>query len=95
MVTNRGSRVKQLRLAGLALAAGLLVGLVHPSFFGGVASATAPPVTHVVLPGETLWSLAEQHAPASEDPRNYIYDLQQRNHLSTATIYPGESLILP
>lgn len=91
MITNRRSKV---RLAGVALAAGLLVGLVHPSFFGGVAGAASPPVTHVVAPGETLWSLAEHYAP-SKDPRSYIYDLQQRNQLGTATIYPGESLILP
>lgn len=91
MITNRRSK---LQLAGGALTAGLLVGLVHPSFFAGAAGAAAPPVTHVVTPGETLWSLAGHFAP-SKDPRDYIYDLQQRNHLKTATIYPGESLILP
>lgn len=91
MKTNRRSRPL---LVAFALAGGIGIGLAHPAVFGGVAGAASPPATHIVAPGETLWGLAGRYAP-SEDPRHYLYDLQQRNHLGTAPIYPGETLILP
>jgi len=82
------------RIAGVALGAGLLVGLVNPSPWVGSAAATGPRLTHVVAPGETLWSLAERHA-GRQDPRDYIYDLERLNNLGPRPIYPGERLLLP
>jgi len=82
------------RIAGVALGAGLLVGLVNPSLWAGSAAATGPRLTHVVVQGETLWSLAERHA-GRQDPRDYIYDLEKLNNLGPSPIYPGERLLLP
>lgn len=72
----------------------LLVVLAKPALWAGGPGTVAPPVVHVVAPGETLWSLAEHYAP-QEDPREYIYDLQQANSLGDGDIYPGEKLTLP
>jgi LysM repeat protein len=46
-----------------------------------------------VRPGDTLWTIAT-HSYAG-DPREGVWLLQQRNHLATATISPGEKLVLP
>jgi Tfp pilus assembly protein FimV len=92
-------RRRRLRVAGVAVAAGLLVALVHPSLWAG-EPGTAPPrhLTHVVAPGETLWSIAERNAPGGADgtdPRRYIYDLQQLNPAAARGLVPGETLTLP
>jgi hypothetical protein len=91
MSTNKRSR---LRLAVVALGAGLIVGLAHPALWAGSPGSVPAPVVHVVAPGETLWALAGHYAP-HEDPREYIYDLEQANKIGDGTIYPGERLTLP
>ncbi|HEY3578793.1 MAG TPA: LysM peptidoglycan-binding domain-containing protein [Gaiellaceae bacterium] len=57
------------------------------------SSGAGPKRTYVVRPGDTLWSVA-QRAYAG-DPRQGVWELQQRNHLASATIVPGEKLVLP
>jgi hypothetical protein len=97
MRTNKRSAV---RVGGVALAAGLMLGLVNPSLWAGsrgsagAAGVVGPRLEHVVAPGETLWSLAERYG-GQQDPRNYIYDLQRLNNLGAKPIYPGERLLLP
>jgi nucleoid-associated protein YgaU len=46
-----------------------------------------------VQPGDTLWGIAV--ARYAGDPRAGVYDLQQRNHLTTATLTPGQLLQVP
>ena len=48
---------------------------------------------YVVLPGDTLWSIAADRYAG--DPREGIWKLQRRNHLAGTTITPGERLVLP
>jgi LysM repeat protein len=57
------------------------------------SSGAGPKRTYVVKPGDTLWTVAE-HAYAG-DPREWVWKLEQRNHLGSATIVPGEKLVLP
>ena len=57
------------------------------------SSGAGPKRTYVVRPGDTLWSVA-QRAYAG-DPRQGVRELQHRNHLASATIVPGEKLVLP
>lgn len=90
MSTNKRSRQ---RLAVIAVGAGFLVGMARLPLWAANARP-APRVVHVVAPGETLWGLAGHYAP-KEDPRRYIYDLDQLNHLGAGSIFPGERLILP
>jgi LysM repeat protein len=76
------------RLAVLLLAISLVVGVVaRPS--GGAGK----PVPYVVKPADTLWSIAATHYAG--DPREGIWELQQRNHLRTTTLVPGQRLVLP
>ncbi len=56
-------------------------------------SSGAARQTYVVRPGDTLWSIAA-HSYAG-DPREGVWEIQQKNHLASATITPGERLVLP
>jgi LysM repeat protein len=76
------------RLAVLLLAVSLLVGVVaRPS--GGAGKPTG----YVVKPTDTLWSIAAAHYAG--DPRQGIWELQNRNHLNGTTLVPGQHLVLP
>lgn len=57
------------------------------------SQGAGPKRTYVVRPGDTLWSIAAKNYAG--DPRQGIWQLQQANHLATATITPGEKLVLP
>ncbi|HZT95069.1 MAG TPA: LysM peptidoglycan-binding domain-containing protein [Gaiellaceae bacterium] len=57
------------------------------------SSGAGPRQTYLVKPGDTLWSVAE-HTYAG-DPREGVWKLEQRNRLASATIVPGERLVLP
>ena len=52
-----------------------------------------PEQRYTVRPGDTLWSIAEQ--TYGGDPREGIWELRERNRLVTATIVPGQMLVLP
>ena len=57
------------------------------------SSGAGPKRAYVVKPGDTLWSVAQKMYGG--DPRGGIWKIEQRNHLPTATIFPGEQLVLP
>ncbi|HSX22626.1 MAG TPA: LysM peptidoglycan-binding domain-containing protein [Gaiellaceae bacterium] len=74
-------------LALLALAA-LAVGIAaHAS------SGAGPERSYVVKPTDTLWSIAAKSYGG--DTREGVWKLQQRNHLHSALLTPGEKLVLP
>jgi LysM repeat protein len=76
------------RLAILTLLVAFVVGLAaHPSGSAG------KPVGYVVQPTDTLWTIAAKHYAG--DPREGIWELQQRNHLHDTTLVPGQRLVLP
>jgi LysM repeat protein len=72
----------------LLVAAALAVGMLARSSHGA-----GPERTVVVKPGDTLWSIAAR--TYAGDPREGVWELEQRNHLAGATIVPGERLVLP
>jgi LysM repeat protein len=76
------------KLLILVCVAALAVGLAARG-----SSGAGPKRTYVVKPGDTLWSVA-QHAYAG-DPREGVWKLERRNHLGSATIVPGEKLVVP
>ena len=57
-------------------------------------SGAEPQARHyVVEPGDTLWSIAATHYGG--DPRAGVWKLRDRNGLRTATIVPGQRLVVP
>jgi LysM repeat protein len=57
------------------------------------SSGAGPRQIYIVKPGDTLWSIASRSYAG--DPREGVWEIQQRNHLASATISPGEKLVLP
>ena len=81
-----GSR---LVLAGVALLALLLaaLGAARPS------SGAAPETRYVIEAGDTLWAIAAERYDG--DPREAVWQIEQRNRLATSLLVPGQVLILP
>lgn len=66
----------------------LAVGLAARSSHGA-----GPERTYVVKPADTLWAIAARSYGG--DVREGVWKLQERNHLGSATIRPGQTLVLP
>jgi LysM repeat protein len=76
---------KIILLAALALIAWAMV--------ARASQGAGPTVRYTVKPGDTLWSIAVGHYAG--DPRDGIWKIERRNHLSGAVIQPGQRLLLP
>lgn len=76
------------KLLILLAAAALVVGMAARSSHGA-----GPERTYVVKPTDTLWAIAER--TYAGDVREGVWTLEQRNHLRTTTLVPGQRLILP
>lgn len=55
---------------------------------------TSSTETHVVEPGDTLWTIA-QSVDAKHDTRAVVDEIERLNGLGTSEIYPGQSLVVP
>lgn len=94
-LTARGRRVV-LAVAAVPLA----IGIAFAALSGGSAMAsgeqteTASFATVTVMPGDTLWSIAESIAPGA-DPRDVIGDITRLNLLRGGTLQIGQDLAIP
>ncbi|MFY1690920.1 LysM peptidoglycan-binding domain-containing protein [Plantactinospora sp. WMMB782] len=88
-LTRRGRLVVTVLL--LLLVAGLAAVLSPAS---RAADPARPAETAVVLPGDTLWSVAERHRPGGR-PFAVIDEIRRLNGLEDHTVHPGQRLILP
>ncbi len=77
--------------ARLALVVALALGLWALS--ARDTGASGPAQHYRVHTGDTLWSIASAHFAG--DPREGVWELQQRNGLRGVTIRPGQMLVLP
>lgn len=96
-MTRRGRRVLV-----AAASAPAVVALAIVTVFGGSALASAdstPPApasfeTMTVMPGDTLWSIAQSLAP-SADPRDVVDAIIRLNALGSTALAAGESIAIP
>lgn len=75
------------------------VAVVAMTLLGGGGEATAPAAPSqrrfaVVQPGETLWDIAERHAPDGTDPRIYVEALTEANDIGRV-LQAGARVRLP
>jgi LysM repeat protein len=71
----------------------LLVAALFWAVFARDTGAVAHQRHYRVQPGDTLWAIAV--ATYAGDPREGVWELQQRNGLEGSTIVPGQRLALP
>jgi LysM repeat protein len=71
----------------------LLLAVIGVAMIARTSHGAGPERTYVVKPTDTLWAIAA-HTYAG-DVREGVWRLEQRNHLASATITPGEHLVLP
>lgn len=95
-LTTRGRRVLA-ALASVPAVVALSVAIVSgggalASEDSGVPAGTFETVT--VMPGDTLWSLAEQVAPTA-DPRDVVDAIMRLNALSSAQLDAGQTVAVP
>jgi len=76
------------KLLVVLLAAAFAVGLAARSTHGA-----GPERHYVVKPADTLWTIAERSYAG--DVREGVWKLEQRNNLESATLRPGQVLVLP
>jgi LysM repeat protein len=76
------------KLVALLALAALAIGVAARSSHGA-----GPERTYVVRPADTLWTIAAR--TYGGDPREGVWQLEQRNHLRSATLRPGQRLVLP
>jgi LysM repeat protein len=48
-----------------------------------------------VVQGDTLWSIANEHAPANVSVSSYIHKIKKLNGIKNSTIQEGQMLLLP
>ena len=60
--------------------------------FARSSDASGPERSYVVQPQDTLWSIA---ARGYSDPREGVWEIQQRNGLQQTVLVPGQVLVLP
>jgi LysM repeat protein len=82
-------------------ASALLIGALSVALATAAQATRAGPAspgkyvtTVTVLPGQSLWSIAEAHDP-NADPRLVIQEIQQLNSMTGDQVQPGEVLWVP
>ncbi len=85
------SVVYRRRRLGALMVALLAVGMIYAR----VGSADSPSAFYTVASGDTLWEIATEHYPPSEDPRVMIETIREENGLTGYGLQPGQRLELP
>ena len=69
--------------------------IVYFVYANAGADAAPAPASYTVHSGDTLWEIATEHYPVSEDPRATIEAIRQQNDLEDYGLRPGMRLELP
>ncbi len=90
----RRRRVRTMRLLALLLVLiGVLVAAPKAVYMMD-RSAAVPTIEYTVAPGDTLWDIAARYS-GEDDPRRVVRVIRKANRLQSATIYPGQVLVIP
>lgn len=102
VATTRLRLTRRGRAVLTSLVALPLAGALAWSMLGASSAVAAPDaaaqgasfVTVTVGPGETLWAIANEVAPAA-DPRDVVDAIKRLNALDSATLMAGQRLAIP
>jgi LysM repeat protein len=91
------SRVKRSAVYRRRRLGAMLVALAMACTLFAAAGADAgiQPVPYTVASGDTLWEIATEEYPPSEDPRAAVEAIRRENRLEGYLIQPGMRLQLP
>lgn len=93
-VTTRGRRVAAF-LAAVPVAAAAAILVLHGgAAVAGQAAGGGNFLTVTVMPGQSLWSIAEDIAPAA-DPRDVVSAIVRFNALADGAVSAGQTLAVP
>ena len=102
MYTNRRSGKRSLGQRALSVLIMVLfitlvwLIVIHPAAAG--RNANAENIQYISLQieeGDTLWSIASEYRPASQDVFHYMDQIRNVNHMHTDTIIADRYLIIP
>lgn len=92
-LTARGRTLVVLVLAALLLTA-FSLGRAGSSASTDAGAPVAAPVAVTVQAGDTLWAIAQRHAP-DHDPREVVAVIRELNGLAGVQVQAGQQLLLP
>jgi LysM repeat protein len=93
-LTRRG-RILVGTLVALPIIVGAyFIGLGSSSAGADSVQSTVSFETVTVMPGDTLWSIAQSVAP-NADAQAVIAAIEELNQLETLTVQPGQKLAIP
>jgi hypothetical protein len=99
VATRRSNRSVATYWRRRTAAVGIVIGTVVMAAHAGAALGGSPltpsgarphVVTHIVMPGDTLWKIAGELDPKA-DPREIVDELIEARH--TAALVPGETIV--
>jgi hypothetical protein len=95
-VRMRRTRVRRRRLGAVVLAGACVVALSGPvaNALDRRGDGAGRMRTHVVAPGDTLWSIAGRLQPA-RDPRDVVFEIAEANDVDPGSLVPGQELVIP
>jgi len=82
------------RAVVLLTAVAIVFFLLLPSG-AGAGNEVRPTGMHVIVSGESLWSIAAQHTQPGEDVRTIVFDIKRMNRLGQSVIRAGDQLMVP
>jgi len=94
-LTRRGRRVLVALATAPLVAAALWFGVSSGAAAAGDAASHTSGFQQVtVVPGQSLWQIAEAIAP-HDDPRDVVDAIVDMNGLDSSVVTPGETLVVP
>jgi len=93
-ITRRGRAVMTLLVAVPLAIAAAVTGIGALGAAAGTQGSAATFQYVTVEPGESLWQVAQEVAPAA-DPRDVVADILTLNNLSSGEVQPGQRLAIP
>jgi len=88
-------RISTLTRAVVLLTAVAIVFFLLLTSGAGAGNEVRPTGMHVIVSGESLWSIAAQHTQPGEDVRTTVFDIKRMNRLEQSVIRAGDQLMVP